>query len=678
MNPAPAETNYRALIESAIIANHFSAIVEEMSAIVMRAAHTVFVKETLDYSAALVADNGEMFAYPRSCVPVLCGTPLKPGIEAFETWRPGDVLITNDPYSTSGMVMHLPDVFLLKPIFVDDRLLCFSWTFIHASDVGGGAPGSLATTTNDIFQEGVRIRPTKLYSEGVFNDAVWNIFADNCRIPERNLGDINALLSAMDRAELRMQRLARKYGFEAVRSAITRTLDLTEQQARRALSEIPAGSYRFVDYLDDDFVSDVPIRLELTLTSNGHGEIELDFTGSDPQVPASLNLPTGGQRRHPLLSFALINFVSTSRPELKLNAGILRCIALKLPERSVVNAAFPAACGNRFMTAMRIFDATLGALSQAIPGKIPAVGASQNGLTIIAAPPLSGLEQRIAIANPVQGGSGGVPGCDGVSGVDLAIAFLRNVPTEILEMESPILVRKFGLVADSEGAGTWRGGFAVEYVLEVTEPDVTVVMRGKERYRFEPWGAAGGLCGTRGRTALRSQDGSLRDLGKMLILRPEVGDILVQRGIGGGGLGDPFLRDPERVLKDVRDGFVSLARAAEIYGVAIMNDAIDEAGTERLRHARATADPRAIDFGPERRAWMEAYGAGAETIRDRLQSIDPRDRPRIRAAAFAALLAGQSVDDLSRLLELQANAAENRRLQSVTQTAAGRAPRSNA
>ncbi len=270
-------------ISAEVFANLFKAIVDEMAWIVLRSSHTTFVKETQDFAVSLVTKEGEIFAYPygSGATPIM-GVPMHAGTRAFDDWVPGDVMMTNDPYTTGGMVMHLNDIYLFKPVFIDGRLLCFAWTFIHCTDVGGYAPGSIDMRNNEVFQEGLRLRPVKLMRGGVLNQELWTIFADNCRIPGLNWGDVTACLAALDKAEQRLTRLAERYGRGAVDQAIYATLDRTEQLARQVLARIPAGRYSFDEYFEDDYVSDLPVRITATLISQGDGTVTLDFTGIGP------------------------------------------------------------------------------------------------------------------------------------------------------------------------------------------------------------------------------------------------------------------------------------------------------------------------------------------------------------------------------------------------------------
>lgn len=640
-----------------VLANHFRAVADEMSYRVLRAAHTTFVKETQDYATALITVKGEAFAYPyKTGVTSLMGIPVSAGIEAFDDWQPGDVMITNDPYATRGMVMHLPDLHLLKPIFHDGKLICFAWTFMHCTDVGGLVAGSSDPNAYEAYQEGFRLRPVKLFRQGVRNEDVWNFIADNSRIPDLNAGDLEALLSAIACGEKRIIQLIERYGQDALLQSIYRILDGTEQRTRAVLKQIPKGDYNFVDYLDDDYVSDIPVHIEVTLRSDGEGKVVLDYHGSDPQVRASLNLPTGGQKHHPFLSLAIVNYITTNSESLHFNAGIIRCVELDLPEASVVNSSFPAACALRYLSAMRAHDAVLGALAKA-GVDVPAAGGGGLGITMLTVRSLEDGKMHVAVGNPIIGGTGGGPKADGVAGVDYPNAFLRNVPAEIMETEVPVIIRRFGTLPDSEGAGRLRGGMGIVYEVEALHPDSMITARSKERYRFAPWGVGGGQAGTVGRSSIRHADGSVSEMGKQSHHRAAVGDTLVMHGPGGGGFGEPLERKPEHVLDDVLDGFVSTRRAQDIYGVVIQDGAIDAAATQALRKERGSraADPASVDRGETFNVWNAEHGAAAEEISKWLVRFVPRLRPLAREHAFASYAKLRSAPDAPvRLREMMA------------------------
>jgi N-methylhydantoinase B len=623
-----------------VFANLFKAVVDEMAWVVLRSSHTTFVKETQDFGVALVTPEGEMFAYPYgSGATPLMGVAMDSVTKSID-WQEGDVVITNDPYATGGMVMHLNDIYVFRPVFVDGKLLCFAWAFIHCTDVGGYAPGSIDMQNNEVFQEGLRLRPVKLFRRGELNQEVWNIFADNCRIPSLNWGDMTACVAALTKAETRLRRLGERYGRVEIERAMAATLDRTEALSRAVLSQIRRGSYTFTEYFEDDYISDVPVRIVVKLTARGDGTVELDYTGSDPQVRAALNLPTGGMNHHPFLAMSVVNYVVTKSEAIHINAGILRCIDLALPEASVVNASFPAACGMRFTTAMRVHDLILGALNKAMPGEVPVAGSGVLVVTYISTSELGGAG-RVVVANPVSGGSGASGERDGISGAEMSVAFLRNVPVEVLEAEAPVVVRRFSLAPDSEGPGKFRGGFGVAYELEIRHPSAVVVMRGKDRQRFCGWGAAGGKAGTTSGNIGTRRGGGFspigpHDIGKRTVYRPELGEVIRLWGGGGGGFGDPFQRDPEMVMADVAAGLVSPERAREVYGVVIADGVIDAAATAALRRRHHNTGS-GFDFGPARSEWERVHGEAAERIAAWLPSLPVAVRRYAQAEAYRHL-----------------------------------------
>ena len=660
----PAQQATAAAINTEIFANLFRAIVNEMGWIIQRSAHTTFVKETLDFGTALVTPEGEQFAVVDATgVTALVGVPMAPGIAAFTDWTPGDVAITNDPYTTAGMVTHLNDVYFLKPIFAGDQLLCFAWAFIHCSDIGGKVPGSIDGTNGEVFQEGLRIKSTKLYRAGVLNEDIVDMISSNCRSPEMNWGDLGAAVSGLNRAEERLQQLVARYDPQTVRGAMYRILDRAEALTREVLKEIPAGAYEFTEYLEDSYVNPVPVRAKLLLTARSDGTVELDFSGSDPQVASAINMPAGGQKHHPMLSLAVMNFVVTATEGQIFNAGMLRCIDLVLPDHSFVNASFPAACGMRVVTTMRVHDMTLGALASAIPGRIPAGGAGQLAIISVATADLAG-KTRVVAANAVVGGSGGGLGLDGISGTDFPTAALRNIPTEVLEAEAPVLVRRFALRADSEGAGRQRGGFGVEYAFELTDHRATVVTRGKDRYKFAAWGIGGGKAAPPGFSLVRKADGATDNIGKQAVYRPHPGDVLVVAGGGGGGFGNPLERDAELVRRDILDGLVSPGRGRVQYGVVLTDDGeLDGAATAALRGRTAPARDAGpgganaveVDFGPGRATWQAAWQQTYAIIADWCHKFPPNGRRIAQERAYLRAVERLSPDpapgDVLALLE---------------------------
>src|SRR5262249_36514467 len=254
-------------------------------------------------------------------------------------------------------------------------------------------------------------------------------------------------------------------------------IDYTARKVEALIRRMPPGRYEFSDYIEDDVVTDIPIRLKVALTV-AEGGIHMDFTGSDVQVGSALNVPTGG-RAHPFMAVALFNYSITKDPGTPLTAGVLRPIRMTLPAGSVVNPEFPAACGVRYATVLRVYDAVLGALARALPGEIPAASGGQGCMVALALPDLEAGRRHVTVVEPMVGGGGGRPGGDGVAGCDASLGFLKTTPAETLEVEVPtLIVRRYHLVPDSAGAGRWRGGHAVRLDVQVSRPEGLVTARG--------------------------------------------------------------------------------------------------------------------------------------------------------------------------------------------------------
>ncbi len=601
-----------------VLRNRFQAIVDEMGYVVLRTGHTVFVKETGDFGVALASAEGEVFATPyRVGVHLMVGLPLKDSIRYVEErlggWHEGDVFLSNDPVTTGGMATHLPDIYIWKPIFNNGELLCFAWSFIHFSDVGGRVPGSIAPSNTETFQEGVVYPPVHLMSKGEINHEVLSIFMANCRIPELNWGDIKAQLAGLNTAERRIHDLVERYSSTTVQHGIDDVLDYAEAQARRVIDDMPDGTYYFNDYLEIDHVIKGRLqRVKLALTIKG-SDLILDFTGTDPQVQAAFNMATGGKDGHWMIAFGLISFLRTMAPDLILNSGAVRPMHFILPKGSMLNPEPRAAYGVRAALMFRVFDVILGAFGQALPDKINAGGSSQGSISLVSVPDPETGGTKVSVVQPLVGGSGGRPMKDGLDGVDVAMGFLKNVPTESIEQEVPVLVSRYSLRENSGGPGYYRGGVGVELELKVFPPNSVVTARGMERYTFRPWGRLGGRAGTTGFTTLNRGSSLERNVGKIDVLYLEPGDRVFIGTQGGGGYGDPLARPAHRVLDDVLDDLVTVESARDDYGVVIENQCISEESTERLRaemRSERGDDLPEFDFGPERdaheRRWTPA------------------------------------------------------------------------
>lgn len=596
-----------------VFRHRIQAIADEVASVILRTGYTVFVKETGDFGSVLFDPDGVVFALPLGvAVSLGVGMPCRPVIECIGQWDEGDVVVTNDPYFTKGMSTHLPDIYLIKPLFAEDQLVCFAAVFIHSSDVGGKVPGSITPRAYDLYQEGFRVRPCKLYSRGRLDEHVLHMILDNCRIPEQNWGDIKALLAGLHTAERRLRELVNRYGLTAVKRGIAGILDYAEASARAILRQIPAGVYEAWDYMETDGFTQEPIRIRVRMEVRD-GEIALDFTGTEHQVRGAFNIPSFNQQGHFMISPTITRFLHTLDPGLPYNSGLVRPLSHYIPADNLLNASEGAPCGVRAATMIRVMDVLMAALSQAWPERLPSGGAGQACIVLLSMVNSGTGQLQVGVVQPITGGSGARPHRDGIDGTDFAVGFLRNIPTETLETEMPILIERYGLRADSFGAGRYRGGCGTELSVRVFVPDTVLTARGMERQHFRPWGRLGGRPGKQGVAILNRDRPDARETGVIDELTLQPGESITFLSPGGGGYGDPLDRPLPEVETDVEAGLLSPERAQTDFGVVWTDAGLDNSlSLERRRQLRKTRIQRMteFDYGPEREAfesfWSDA------------------------------------------------------------------------
>jgi N-methylhydantoinase B len=599
-----------------ILNNRLNGVVSEMGHIIHKASYSPFIKEAWDFGEGLVSLSGEIFSYPRDIgVSFMVAALMEDAVNAFDDYQPGDVVIANDPSSTGGLCTHLPDFHLLKPYFRDGELICFIWTFIHSSDVGGLVPGSIAPVANDMYQEGLRLPAMKLYKSGVLNQELMDILLINSRTPHYNEGDLKALVAAMAVADKRLDQTIDRYGLDQFRQGIDDLLLYGELRAREVISEIPDGQYEMSDYMELDVIGQAPARIKLRLEVSG-SSVHLDFSGSDPQVRAALNLPTFGKNHH-FINAGVFNFIYAIDNAIPVNRGILRPISVTIPPGTILNPEPTAAVGVRFATAVRVMDIVFGCLSQAteqestperVRGKVPTAGSGLLGVVLLSLNDENTGELKVNVIQPMWGGSGARPTKDGIDGADLAAGFLRNIPAEISESEMPMLVHKYQFADGPPPAGKWRGGLGLDLRFEVFTPEAVVTARGMERFEFHPWGRKGGQHGTLGQTIIAPGTPEERSMGKIVdALRLEPGMVVQILTPSGGAFGDAFARLPELVMRDVQDEFLTVQEAEDQYGVVISDGEVDVEATSRRRASRGDISLAEFDFGPERERFERIF-----------------------------------------------------------------------
>lgn len=595
-----------------VFANHTRAAAENMAYTLQRTAHSAFVKETEDFTVMLINRKGETFG-----VPMGLGATWYPGltytraIEMIGEYKPGDVAFTNDPYSCF-VATHAPDTHLWKPVFYDGEIIAWTGGHIHNTDMGGAVPASLSRALTEIHQEGIRFPPMKLVNEGVFDEDILKIMTTNVRKPDLNIGDIKALVGALNTGERKILAMVEKFGRQAFLEGADVLLDHAEAQARDLLLRMPDGTWEFADYADEDSVEANPCRLKLTLTIRGDEAI-LDFTGSDPQLGSSLNVPSGGDPRHTMLLVGVYYILYTLNPKILLNTGLTRPFTCIAPQGSVLNPVSPAAVGMRSLTCARLRSVIFGAFCQAVPELLPAAPAGNNCIVNVMTTDERTGRSVIAAVNPVVGGGGGMPHRDGTNGSGADAAYLKNTPIEITETEVPIEFVKYGLARDSGGAGRWRGGLATEMAFRVFAPGSRITARNRDRSFFRPWGLLGGKAAGLSDMVLNPGCEDYRRLGNIdtAVLQP--GDVLEIRSAGGGGRGNPLEREVWRVLQDVERGYVSPEAAERDYGVVIRDGKVDEAETSRLRVSR-TVPTDHFHYGAERDGYEAQWTPAAYNL----------------------------------------------------------------
>ncbi len=618
-----------------ILGSKLGAATEEMCVTLQRIGRTLYVKETADFCCALAGLDGRFFAYPRRIgVSGFVGLDCLPAIAAVGPLHPGDVILTNDPYRSHGLATHLPDLHVIAPYFHDGTLIAYGWGFVHCSDVGGRVPSSISPTNSEIFQEGLQIPPVKLMRRGEMNADVELLFRANSRTPDANMGDIRAMLAALRIGEQRLARIVARHGAQDVLAAERELVADAERRARAVLARLPRGTWRFSDYLDSDVVTDLPVRLAVAVTLDGEG-ILIDFTGTDPQLHAAMNIPSDG-RVHPWLTLRVMALVATLDPGVPLNAGLQRPIRLTAPVGTVVNPSRPAAVGVRHAACVRVNDLLNGALGLAAPDTMTAANSGMIVPVVVAEPDGQG-GRNVHVVQPMTGGTGARRGHDGTDGRDPSISNLANNPVETVEAELGIEIERYALRAGSAGAGEWRGGCGLALTFRIGLAGTLLLARGMERALFRPWGMAGGGPGAPALLMIERAGEAPRNLARIDMLELRRGDRVTLLTAGAGGYGDPFRRDPIRVLDDVRRGLLDADDARRDYGVAIVAGALDAPATAALRAAPRTERDAA---GPERTAWDSVF---APALLDRLarilQELPVTQRQAVRARLYADVLA---------------------------------------
>jgi N-methylhydantoinase B len=568
-------------VTTELVRHELGALVDDMMLSVLRSAHSQVVKITMDFSTALCDAEGRMIAQGTALPLHLGAIPdaMQAMLQHFKNRiGRGDILAMNDPYAGG---MHLPDLFMFRPIFDGDALLAFAAIVVHLPDIGGRMPGGVATDSQNLYQEGLQIPPVKLIEADEPNATLFELIEANVRVPDLVMGDIRAQIAACHFAERGYLDIVRRHGRETLAAHQTALLDAAEAIARRRIAAMPDGTYTFKDYIDGDGIDPNPIPICAAVTIAGD-EIVVDFTGTSAQVKGAINATYSVTK-----SVAYFVVRSVIDEELPDNEGYFRPIRVIAPEGSIVNPTYPAACGARGLTGFRVIDTLFGAFAQALPQRVAAAG--EGGVTVIS---LSGTrpggDDAFIYLDILQGAWGGRESGDGEEAVTNPAGNMTNTPVELAETQAPIRIEAYALVPDSAGAGQFRGGLALRRDIKFLADDVTVQIR-SDRRDFLPYGLAGGMPGTASSVHL-VRDGSTELLEPKVTLTARHGDVLQVQIPGAGGYGRPRLRDPAHVLEDVLDEKISVELAERVYGVFLdtSSQRIDAARTQKHRAERTS------------------------------------------------------------------------------------------
>jgi N-methylhydantoinase B len=583
--------------------NAIFSIADEMALTIVRTSYSGVIKDNMDFSTAFCDAEGKLVAQGLTLPGHLGSVPT--ALEAImkryrDDIRPGDVFLLNDPFEGG---MHLPDIFIFKPIFHGARHLAFAATVCHHTDVGGRVPGSNASDSTEIYQEGLRIPPLKLYEAGKRSEPIFALIERNVRLPVRVFGDLRAQLAACHIAETQFLEQVERLGADTVLDYMREVVDYAERLTRAALRDLPDGIAEFEDFLDDDGIErDKPIRLFVRLEKKG-GSIRADWTGTSPQVKGAINNT---------LSFtkaATYTAIRSVLPQgIPNNEGVFRAIDVVAPPGTIANAVLPAACAARGLTGLRMTDCCFGALAMMLPDKVFA--ASDGGATCITIGGYDARRKPFIYADFTSGTWGGRPWSDGLEGNAHMFANLASHSVEVTETEQPIQILGYEFMADRGGAGKFRGGAPFFREYRFLEDEAILQVR-SDRRKKPAFGLYGGSAGKPSLNTV-TQKGERAVLpGKftMTIFR----DAIYRHEIAGpGGWGDPLERDPARVARDARNELVSIEAARREYGVVVEPGSftVDESATRelraRLRRERGWAVTPKVSWSPSSQLGLAA------------------------------------------------------------------------
>lgn len=564
------------LVTVEVIRSYLVSAAQEMKKTMQRTSYNTIIYEILDFAVSLYNGKLELIAEAPGLAMFLGANDyaIRKAVEKTgeSNLNEGDILIMNYPYWSSA---HTYDVPLIAPIFFEGKIIAYSTIRAHWLDLGAKDSGYLLDST-DVFQEGLILPSVKIVKRGKMDEEIVDIIRFNSRFPDRVIGDLNAQIAAIRVGERRIKELAAKYGKETLSDAIVEIIDHGERMTREALKELPSGSWSAVDYMDDDGIEkEKMVKLKATVSIGDDG-MTIDFTGSADQVKGPFNVPLGM-----IQSIAKIVFKCLTTPHLPANEGNFKPLKVIAPKGSIFNPIPPAPTFTLW-TAILAIEVVTKALAPALPKKIPACsGGDLCDIMMVGKDPET-KELWLEAAN--EGVGWGAFYCsDGINGtMHISETQTRNLPVEVLETKAPVVIERVELLQDSGGAGEFRGGLGLRRDYHfLAETDVISIVK---KTKTNPWGLEGGRDGAPNHVvAYLNTDKERRTGAERFELKP--GETISNRSGGGGGYGDPLKRDPDLVLNDVLNEYISPERAKNVYGVVIDlgKKRVDYKATKQLR-----------------------------------------------------------------------------------------------
>ena len=568
----------------AILKGRFEQIADEMDATLFRSAFNPIIAEAHDASHGLYdAENGDTLVQGKSGLPIFVGVmafAVKAVIKKAAAQggvNEGDVWIFNDPYDGGT---HLSDFRLVKPVFRDGEVFCYLASVGHWHDVGGNVPGNYNPAATECFQEGILIPPVKLYDRGQFRQDVVDILSSNSRQPMSLYGDLNGQINAMDLGEKRLNALLDEYGVQTARYALAALKARAATMMRTKIAGLPSGTYSAEDWLDNDGIDDVPLKIALDMTIDGDKMI-LDFTRSSPACQGPVNI---SRATTIAACYVALKHIFGDVPA---NAGVLEPVTFRIDEGSLLSVKAPKPVGGYTETILRLIDVMFQAITQVAPEDAMACAYGTINALSLAGHRANGA--RWVMFSFFGGGHGAHGAGDGLNHGNAPISTATIPPLEILEAAYPVRFTKWALREDSGGAGRYRGGLGAIYEIALLEANADVFLFG-ERGKVAPRGIVGGGDAATNRFVYEQADGEHTPpmVSKMVGIHITRGQKLRLETPGGGGYGNALDRPPEAVLADVTLGYVSAEVASDSYGVVIAADGTLDAGaTAALRKERA-------------------------------------------------------------------------------------------